>query len=581
MTAPLTYLKALFLFSASILLIACHSSSSNKAPIPDINTFHIFTEGQSFYSFNEETGLSTKRGEFDAGDNKFLELNLDDNKQGYEYAVYVFENTIYLFNYDKAVNGETIKLAELSEDETICGLVARKTASNTSYTDKIISNRSAIDLPIISIEYLNPDLSNTCNISENRRDDLNFASVIEYSWQTSKIIKSSGKSEDVDGALVIDFSATGSSAIINTNNKKGSTGFLGLDFYSEKLVFKYSIVTKKIDSFETLNDDWNKEFNATPDIKVIRQVSSNHTLVQNDKDIFILDTPNLFQINKADSYIPIQNQIDALFSEPTKTFQTNTPIYSNNRQNTNTFVIKHENSLYYFESEKFIRIPSNETQSSQNAAKLKFDLTEDNTVVVIQEANDIQTLLAISTKSGQSTTILSASKIELYILENELYVNTLEFEAGSGWQAHWFKKLNGQYTPKTYQNSRFIFANNHNEKRNSIYLLSSNDAISSSSMIKPSLYKFDSSQLNGRKKGKDENNSIVDFSFGQLNTNVSDIIYSEVVNDIYGRIVLTGTNEDTGVGRAVEEQYYFDPSETQVAPSINEQSLLFMSRKTL
>ena len=100
MIAPLNFLKVSCLFLTSIVLLACNSSGSNSAKIPDINTFRIYTFDQVIYSFNEETGISTKRGEFDLGENQFIELNTDESKQGYEYAAYIFENTIYLLNYD-------------------------------------------------------------------------------------------------------------------------------------------------------------------------------------------------------------------------------------------------------------------------------------------------------------------------------------------------------------------------------------------------------------------------------------------------------------------------------------------------
>ena len=188
----------------------------------------------------------------------------------------------------------------------------------------------------------------------------------------------------------------------------------------------------------------------------------------------------------------------------------------------------------------------------------------------------MQTLLAISTVSGVASTIITASQIEFYIIGNEFYVNTFESQTNSGWQAHWFRPLNNTFTSKTYDHSRFIFAKDLRGTRNSIYLLSSNDENSGIRLIKPSLYIFDKGEVNGRQKGRTKDNASVDFSLGNLNTNVSDVISSVITNDIYGRIILKGINEDTGAGQAVEEYYYFDPTQ-----NISEEHLFLMSRKAL
>lgn len=568
MTAPLTFLKVTFVFLACTLMIACHSDGNKKREIPDINTFNIYTSNNIIYSFNEETGISTQRGEFDSGEKQFVELNTDEDTQGFEYAVYVDDNSIYLLNYDKESNAKTIKLAEIDENQVVCGLIPRKRASKKSFVDNISSNRSTIDFPIISIEYQESGFS--CSPNNNSRDTLDFSSVLETPSNTTDIKITSGKSEFVLGGLVADYDTAGS---VNQAADIGSRGFLGQNLSGNQITFDYIA--------DEINDNWSSAFMPSTGSQVIKQVTKNHVLVQNDEDLFVLNAQKLFTVNTDESSQPVQEQIDIMFSTPVITFNSPSAVKSNIRQNDNTFLVQHENTLYFYESQKFTQIPSNETPSSQNAQKIYFDLTSDDTALVIQEENGIQTLIAISTDSGESTTILSAIQIEFYIINNQFYVNTLELEAGTGWQAHWFKKVNNNYTSKTYENSRFIFAVNLQEQRNDIYLLSSNDAISDEEMIKPSLYKFDSSQRNGRKKGRDSNNNTVDFSFGKLNTDVSNIETSIIVNELFAKITLQGINEDTGVGRSVIEQYYFNPSQSQAAPDTNEQSLQLMTRTML
>lgn len=578
MIAPLNFLKVSCLFLTSIVLLACNSSGSNSAKIPDINTFRIYTFDQVIYSFNEETGISTKRGEFDLGENQFIELNTDESKQGYEYAAYIFENTIYLLNYDKASNARTIELAELSSSRVICGITPLKTASRASFADNGKSNRSTLDLPIVMIEYKEDDQD--CGSEFNPRDRLDFTSVIENAEATRDIVKSASTSDTVLGGHIIDYASYNSSlTLVDEETDKGSSGFLGKKTSKtnaeivETLKFNFKI--------DGENDQWEKVLSPSAGVQVIKQVSNKQVLIQEGTEIYILKTPKLFTINTENSSTPIQDQIDAMFSSSYLTLENDVAIESNNSQNTDTFVLKQNNALYFYASGSFKQIPTNETPLAQSATKIKFDLTSDNTALVIQEANNIQTLIAIAPVTGLSATILSAEKIEFYIVGNEFYVNTLELEPGTGWQAHWFRKSNNGFAKTTYNNSRLLFIQNSQEELNSIYLLGSDNEVSDSNIIKPSLYKYDKNQNNGRKKGRSSNNGSVDFSFGQLNTDVSNVTDSIIVNDIYGKIILNGINEDSGVGRSVEEHYYFNPSQVIADPDIDEQSLTLIRRIVL
>lgn len=579
MIAPLNFLKVSFLFLTSCVLVACHSDDPNRPDAPDINTFNIYTFDQTIYSFNEATGISTKRGEFDVGENQFIEMNTDENKQGYEYAVYVFENKIYLLNYDKESNARTLELDELFSSQTICGIFPHKTPSQAGFSDGGKSNRSTLDQAIITIEY--KKVGQNCGSELNTRDILNFTSVIENFLNTGDIERSVGTSDKVLGGHVIDYASNNSpiNLDIEEEEEKGSSGFLGKKTSRtntetvETLVFNYKI--------DGVQDQWEKVLSPSPGIQVIKQASNEQVLVQESDSIYVLKTSKLLGINDEESNTPVQDRIDAMFSSSYPILDTSTPIESNQSQNNNSFIIKQDNTLYFYKSESFTQIPINESPLSQSATKTKFDLTSNDTTLVIQEANNIQTLIAIPSATGFSTTILSAEEIEFYIVGEEFYVNTLELEIGSGWQAHWFKKTNNSFTKTTYNNSRFIFAQNLQEKVNSIYLLSSNNEMSARDIIKPSLYEYDKNQINGRRKGQSSNNGTVDFSLGRLNTDVSSISNSIIVNDAFGRFTLKGINDDSGVGRAVEEHYYFNPSQTTTSLNIDEQSLTLIKRVIL
>jgi hypothetical protein len=571
MTAPLTLLRTLLVCLATALLIACESDSSNTADIPEINSFHIYTADQTIYSFNEETRISNKRGEFDSGDNQFVELDTDESKPGFDYAVYAFEKGIFLLDYDKSQNGKITKLTQYATDKLICGIIPTKTASRQSFTDGKASNRSTLDLPVLTIELAEDNLN--CDPLFNLRDELDFSEIIDSDTSTSKIRKTAGSAQSVLGGLVINY-ASGGSAIVNTDqdlSKKGSIGFMGYDLNGSQLIFNYSV--------DGVKDSWSTAMFSDPGIiPFIQQVSNQHLLVQNNTDLFVVNAATLFEINAETSDIPVQSRIDKLFEvrinkDP---LSDTSSVTSNRSQNPDTFLVKHNNTLLFYKDGNFAEIPTNQIQ---NETKIDFDLTSDNKALVIQENPDSsQTLLFISTISGESTTLLTAEKIELQVIENEFYINTLELEAGAGWQAHWFKTPT---TVSTYENSRFIFAQDMREISNTLLLLSSDDALSSEQMIKPGLYKFDKTQRNGRKKGVDENKTQVDFSFGKLNTDVENIELSTIINDKYGKIIITGINDDTGVGRAAREQYYFDPSQELSSQDPEKQSLRLMNRELL
>lgn len=575
MTAPLTFFRThvlpiVFICLSSVILIACESGPSTKAPIPEINTFNIYTSGQNIYSFsyNEETKTSSRtlRAKFDGGENQFIELNTDDSKQGFEYAAYVFENGIFLLNYDKATNGKITKLTQVAQDAVICSIVPRKTASRDAFRDSKRSNRSTRDLPILTIEYQNGP---ACTPASNFRDTLDFSAVIDDNPFVNTVSKSAGKSEFVLGELVTDYASAGLVLSNDSQSNKGSTGFLGFDTIGKKLVLNYTV--------DGEDDQWSTSLISLQDrLPLSQQVSNLHVLVQNDDELYVLNTVDIFKINTEASNVPVQARIDDLFQFPTTIMPNETTVEVSRSQYRDKFLIKHDNALFFFQNGNFTQIPSNQIQ---NEPKIDFDLTANDIALVIQENFDSsQSLILIPALSEQASTLITAEKIELQVIDNEFYVNTLELNPGAGWQAHWYR--NNLSAPASYNNSRFVFSHDLREINNTLLLLSSDDSVSAEIMIKPSLFIFDKNQANGRKKGITEGKvkRRVDFSLGQFNTNISTIEHGSIVNDLFGKIVITGDNLDSGVATAVQEHYYFNPSQTHPATELSEQSLRLMSR---
>ncbi len=569
MIAPLTFLRTFIVCLATALLIGCDSGGSSKKTTPEINSFNIYTADQIIYSYNEDTRLSTKRGEFDAGDQQFVELNTDEQKQGFEYAVYAYNNGIYLLDYDKDNNAKVHKLTQYASSKVICRIVPAKKTSRAAYVDGKASNRSTLDDTYVTIEI--QATGESCDPAYNLRDKLDFYPLIDDDTNTRDTLKTAGASEMVLGGVVTNYSSGGSSLVFNDdeNKQRGSTGFIGYDLTGNKIVFNYRVDENK--------DKWSTGLVSVPGlVPFSKQVSSTQVLVQNAEDLYVLNADNMFTINTAETDVPVQAKIDNLFSAVFETLPDTTTVETNRSQNDNTFLIKQNNSLYYFEGESFTAIPVNQIQDE---TKLDFDLTSNNLALVVQENPDSsQTLIAISTDSGEASTILTAEKVELQVIGSEFYINTLNLESNSGWQAHWFKTQN---SPVTYSQSRFVFAEDLRSTTNTLLLLSSDEASVNDMLIKPALYIFDKTQASGRKKGLNKDKERVDFSLGKLNTDVATIQASVIINDKFGRILLTGVYDDGDAGRAVEEHYFFDPTKSTSSQNLEKQSLKLMARKVL
>jgi hypothetical protein len=569
MTAPLTLLRTLFVCSATSLLIACDSGGSSSAVIPEVNSFHIYTADQSIYSFNEETGISRKRGQFEAGEAQFVEIDIDEDKPGYDYAIYNSDNGIFLLDYDKAKSGKITKLTQYATNKIICAIIPDKTASRSAFRDGGSSNRSTLDLPVVTIELI--DENQSCNPLLNYRDKLDFSALFDDDTFRNDILKTARSSSAVLGGFVIDYSSGG--LFINNPNiddtPSGKTGFMGYNLTGSEIVFDFSIDGEA--------DRWSSNLVSDPGlIPFIKQASRDQVVVQNNRDLFVLNALPLFTINTDASNIPIQSRIDDLFAFPGYELSDTAGISTNRSQNRSNFLIQQNNNLLFFNQGNFKEIPNTPIQ---NASVIDFDLTFDNHALVVQENPDnTQTLLIISTVSGESTTALSAERIELQVIGSEFYLNTLELEPGSGWQAHWFRSPTSS---TSYNNSRLLFATDLRAQNNTLLMLSSDAIETEANLVKPTLYLFDKTQSNGRKKGVNKDNVRVDFSFGKLNTDVGDIEFARISNARYGKIILSGINSESGEGRLVREQYYFDPSQEVSSQDPDKQSLRLMSREEL
>jgi len=573
MRPSLPTLRLLLGSLATLCLVACTAENSPTPASDEINTLNIYFDNNQIYSFNDDTGISTQHASYDelipeadkAEYVNVIELNTDDDKQGFELAAYIYKNSLYILDYDKDKGAKRTELA--SVDGKICGIFPQLMPSSAAYDDQISSNRSTMHQASIVIAIKRDESESMCTTKEDNFDLVDFSNLLDDDTRndsSENVIRTAIKAESFLGALVTDFTSSRETPRV--------FGFLGYSIEDQKVAFSHN----RNESVQT----WSTPLTYTDTPPTAWTASKNHTLVQQDEKLFVINTTNLFAADETTDSTngPIQNRIDDLFSEHTHLLDSSSEISINPTQNTNSFIINSDNALQLFANGEFSPIPTNEETPKKADLKSTVDLTSDGSVVVIRDIEaEKQSLSTISTASHQQTTqLIEAKKIELSIQDSEFFVNTLNLNGEPGWQAHWFRKVNDNYVHTSYPNSRLIFINDAREKNDTILILASESAIAEDPLNTPSIYKFNKNEDNGRQKAKNSGNQLVDFALGDLSINVSSIAQSKIVNDIYGMLEFESIETEDGV-EAQTELYFFNPS--QETPNIDDQSLKLILRK--
>jgi len=570
MRASLPTLRLLLGSLTFLFLVACTSDDNDVSQSDEINTFNFFVNDQSIYSFNSETTeFARLLTSLDVGDNQHAFMDTDEDKQGYEYLAYVENNAIYLLDYNKDNNGKVTLIKAVSG--TICGifpqLIASEAAFNSDLTGREITH--AKSMTIVTANGAN------CDHATNFFDSLDFSQLIDDDTQTNTVRLSSLNSAlfygDNNGDNIINFSSA-PKLDTDTNRTVGLSGFLGYDLEGQQIQFTYT-------NSDKIDRNWRsqKAYNDTT-IPTILQASKAHAIIQIDDNLFVTAVDTLFNINEnTNSPSSTQSLIDALFETTTATLNSSTAITINKTMALDRFLVKSDDRIYIYQDSalnEFLSLgladASNFNDDDNVSDNEYFDLMSPGLLILIKEVNGKQILSYSKPSTTGPTGVLDADKIEFKIINNELFVNTLNSQTNSGWETHWFKdeaQLNKPETHTTYPNSRFIFAEDTRQEAHKLFLLSSDIGTSDGKLLIPSLYKFDKTHTTGRLQERDEDKALdVDFSFGQFNVDVENTLEAEIINDEYGRLKLTGSataqDNEVNVGDNVEVHYFFNPSQT-------------------
>jgi hypothetical protein len=585
------------------LLAGCTPDRSEPPAPADINTLNIFFNNQSIHFFDSESDTSTELATFDAATEKFtkvIELNTNSNKQGYEFAAYASDDTIYLLDYDKDSVTRTHKLTEINAQ--LCGIAPSDLPSQYAYEDKHPSGRSIMHATEVILALTDHEAeSDTACASENVHyesvsfdnlfdDDTRNDTVFERSLLANGTASAEVNIVEPTAVLIIDY-GTGNTALteeeIEAEQELPNDALFGHLYYeheSRNLNFKYTL--------DDIDFAWSTQFpeSETGNSVSIWQASTSDVLIKQNENLFVIPVSKFFNIDDFDNDItvPIQNRIDALFSTPNQVFESDPGLITLNKSKRNdSFVIKTQNKLLYYpnpDDTNFIALPRSESADSLTKIKLDFDLTANNEVLVLkQDSETKQRLSIISTTSQEESTLVTtegnelvADRVEFHILESTFFANTFNLDQNTTWQAHKFNKLNENYATETYENSRLLYLLNLHEPIDSLILIStnSNNPATSDIMEIPSLYDFDADIDSGRKQARNEDNILVDLSFGWFNSNISDLTSGTIINDLYSRLNFDANHETIDV----KELYFFNPSQEIPDPSINEQSLTLLTR---
>jgi len=225
-------------------------------------------------------------------------------------------------------------------------------------------------------------------------------------------------------------------------------------------------------------------------------------------------------------------------------------------------VFEDNDSLYFYDPTSNPKLIKEIYSKPNDVQEFYFDITSNNTIILQQNRENIETLSRITPSTDISVTIIDAETISFGVIEGKVYFNSTDSLEQEGLQAHW---LSVDFERNTFENSIWVFAENHRTPalNPELFLVSSDDESSLGFLTTPQLYAFDESNTKtGRKQVTNKDKKTVDFSFGQITQDISGVAFGEVTNDIFGRINLRSTRNINNTDTKVIESYYFNPSET-------------------
>lgn len=542
------------IFLSIVSIVACTSSEPFKGSKTGINTLDLFfsemeDDSIGVYIFNPGNGRATLRAEHKAGANMAFEMDTNRNKQGFEYLAYVAESStggdaVYLYDIDKDANRITTLW---STDDDICAILPLFRGTQDIYDESdrhtaILVHQSSIMVQIPANPLDDCDSDDKLLLSVSFEDGLSENEIVRK--QESYLPRST----------LIDYSFINSQPFIDGRRVTNRGRFATL---GDNLSGSMALTDEDLKSLWVIDGPSPSSpiFAAQPTVELV--------LFQSDTDLYLVDTESLFDIEELDPDQRPQDLSELIFG--TSRYTLSAPGSGQAltiKSNGNAFVLQDGDDLVLFEDDEFETIYS----APDGINSFDFYFTDNAQIHVVQRFTGYETLVRLE-KIGDSWSPvaalldgLSADAIRMDVVENDLYVSTLNLGSTTGWQAHYFDTIN--VISATYDNALFVVDTRVDSTDRNVLLLASESVDAEGYLITPSLYIFDYSREQGRKLKLDSNgrieldkdNEAIAFSYGQLPSTIQSLNTATTLNDKYTRF-------DVMTDADLTEYYFVDLSD--------------------
>jgi len=578
-----------------VLLVACASDESSPKKSDELDTQHLYINDSKIYSFepnegNSKTGKSFKHAVFNPGTIP-LRLNTNEDKQGFEFIVFIDDNEVRILDYIEMRN---FSLSTFSGQA--CNLYPRIVASDKAFVtgSKFVHHDSSVIVGLISSSENCEDIEKGSTherlilldfkIKDNRvKFEIDQVSESEIATITKTELMPSSvatKNKLFNGDLLIQYGDVDSK----------SFGFLGTSTPSNDIVF--------------YNEDYEVEWSYDPgpniDVIKVKQFSRTEALVSIDTEMYRLSINDIFTATQLseDPLTSSLSKINTLFDQPTydlPVFETEPAIYEI-IENSLSFAVQIGNSVFS-DTDNDLTHVNNPSDEASIVRVTPYLMSNSAIIIHTKQQNTDQVSIVEKDSDSEITLDTGNKKITMVrVAGNKVYVNLFDPDYPSDLSKAEARLYDAETNidrldPTIYKHSQFVSLPDARRTTPNIMLLSADISTSDSgvqSTSNPSLYAFDSNEINGRKQARSTekgNKVLIDFSYGNFphaiyldSINESDpekidenVFGGSIIDDIHGDLLI----ESSINNERVAEKYFFNPG--QEDPDANKFTLRRMS----
>jgi hypothetical protein len=556
MKVSLPTIRLLLGMFALLLISACSddgsSSSSKNKELNSINLYFSSNDiSNEIRSFNPKTGESKLIANYNKGEHTALNLNTDNEKQGYESIIFSLDDTIYFMDTEKTKTKS--KLASFTS--AVC-IFPNTIPDQSSFEGSTKGERILVDHTSV---FITAKKDNECDTESAKIKKIDFSNL-------SNITIREVSSAQLLGETLFDYNYDPRKDRDNDDTDQGRYRFLGSNYNAQKESLQLNLYD------DESNLIWETSFPAPNSLPTIHQFTQDEVLIQIGGTLYLQYIEDLFEANSfASVESSTESYLEFLFpvSEPPEpdlsTNISKLQLVSNN----DTFALVDDGEVFFYDTRSPETKLRNFELKNDSVLDIKIRMTDNGTLIVHRVFTDSESLSRINTTSEAEESIITVgldSKIDFQTLGNNIYINIL---SPTGRQAAW---INKSFTLRNFENSLFAFTKDYRtaNAETEIFLIASDEPSSSDGYLtKPNLYAFDpENKTTGRKKHKKNNDDKrTDFIFGSFLVDVknvsesNNIPESEIFNDVYGKLKLNVVRDISGIDSNVTDTYFFNPSE--------------------